>query len=76
MNTQVMKSMSRLFSSCTAVSYRHGCYRGVRGPLNQLFCGSVNTVNVAHFVVNYTSYHGELWAYMVSLINLDHVMAV
>lgn len=48
----------------------------VRGPLNQLLCGSVNRVNVTHFVENCTSTPASVWAYMVSLINLDLVMAV
>lgn len=48
----------------------------VRGPLNQLLCGSVNRVNVTHLVENCTSTPASVWAYMVSLINLDLVMAV
>ncbi len=38
---------------------------GVRGPLNQLLCGSVNRVNVTHFVENYTSTtasFGPIWS--------------
>lgn len=37
----------------------------VRGPLNQLLCGSVNRVNVTHFVENYTSStakFGPIWS--------------
>lgn len=82
MNKPAMQSMSRLLSGCTAESYRHCCsltgllHSGARGPLNQLLCGSVNRLNVTHFVENYTSAAASLGAYMVSLINLDLVIAV
>lgn len=47
---------------------------GVRGPLNQLLCGSVNSVNVT-LCRELHPHRSKLWAYMVSLINLDLVMA-
>ena len=68
-----MAALQRATDSAAPV---RGAAAGVRGPLNQVLCGSVNRVNVTHFVENYTSTRGELWAYMVSLINLDLVMAV
>lgn len=71
MNKPAMKSVSRLLSGFTAENYRHRCsftgllQRGVRGPLNQLLCGSVNRVNVTHFVKNYTATtvsFGPIWS--------------
>lgn len=42
---------------------------GVRGPLNQLLCGSVNRVNVTHFVENCTSTPASFGPILYGLAN-------
>lgn len=76
-----MNSVSRLLSGKNHIEpktllfpYTAVALKCERFPMNQLLCGSVNTVNVSHFE-NYTTEQSSGLC-KVLLINLDHVLAV